>query len=427
VTFAALILAAAISAQGTQAVNVPYPLSPEEAARDFLRAVDDLKPRPWTGTAVGGPGPFLAAGVLQCKTRTADGATVFMVRLPTNEALLVRSDSYLPELALNQRTYMLMDLGESGDFSVPRLTGIVLACDLGAKSEVLDLMLGLKKPSPSLEEQKGGTTSGAEVPAAATSASKGASGVPAAPGVQWQGYSAGLGQQQFQPASTSPQVAALQNVRAANRSVPTIPPFVVPVNPAALPSANVLPTPPTVLQLVPGSGTAKLGTEPLPTDFAEEQRVAFWKEWIAKHNPNRTEAEREAIVRWVLYYSAYYGVDHRLIFAVMKYESNFDPGCVSHAGAIGLMQLMPETARGLGVDPWVVEDNIKGGIQELAGYLDEYAGRSNYEQCALALACYNAGPNRVKRAGGIPDITETKNYVRRVTELFYELVKSGAP
>ncbi|MBC7287859.1 MAG: lytic transglycosylase domain-containing protein [Armatimonadetes bacterium] len=167
--------------------------------------------------------------------------------------------------------------------------------------------------------------------------------------------------------------------------------------------------------------------QPLLETPEEQYRVQYWKAYAKERNARLTDAEAEAIVRWVLYYSAYYGVDHRLIFAVMRYESDFDPGCVSHAGAIGLMQLMPETARDLGVDPWVVEENIRGGIAELAGYLDRYADRPNYEQTVLALACYNAGPNAVKRAGGVPPITETINYVQRVTDLFYRFVKSGAP
>jgi soluble lytic murein transglycosylase-like protein len=156
-------------------------------------------------------------------------------------------------------------------------------------------------------------------------------------------------------------------------------------------------------------------------------RVAFWKDYVGRHNPKLSDMQREALVRWVIYYAAYYGVDHRLVFSVMRWESDFDPGCLSHAGAIGLMQVMPETARDMGVNPWVVECNIQAGVAELAGYLDTYSGRSNYEQCCLGLACYNAGPNRVKRCGGIPDIPETRNYVKRVTETFADLARNGAP
>ena len=163
------------------------------------------------------------------------------------------------------------------------------------------------------------------------------------------------------------------------------------------------------------------------SDASEAARVAYWTEYVAKHNHGLSAPQREALARWVMYYSAFFGVDHRLIFSVMKCESDFNPGCLSHAGAMGLMQLMPETCKDLGVNPWIVEENIRGGIQELVGYLDHYAGRPNYEQCILSLACYNAGAGAVKRAGGVPNIAETQTYVKRVSDIFADFVRSGAP
>jgi soluble lytic murein transglycosylase-like protein len=152
--------------------------------------------------------------------------------------------------------------------------------------------------------------------------------------------------------------------------------------------------------------------------------IGTWKQWIGRINSKLTGDQLELIVRSVLYYSALYGVDHRLAFAMIKCESDFDPRCVSHSGATGLCQLMPGTARGLGVDPWDIEQNISGGIRYLAEQLKAYAGRSNYEQFALALASYNAGPNAVKRAGGIPNIPETIRYVKKVGDLFVQLHKT---
>jgi hypothetical protein len=149
--------------------------------------------------------------------------------------------------------------------------------------------------------------------------------------------------------------------------------------------------------------------------------------WVLEKNPRLTQGQAELIVKWVLHYSKEFRVNHRLVFAVIRWESDFHPECVSHAGAIGLMQLMPGTARYLGVDPWNVQQNIKGGVRYLAEQLADYRGRSNYEQCVLALAAYNAGPNAVKRAGGVPNIAETQRYVKKVTETFHHLWKSGFP
>jgi len=179
-----------------------------------------------------------------------------------------------------------------------------------------------------------------------------------------------------------------------------------------------------------GTGSPELPLPPqsVPIGLYAPQRLEAYQTWIAKHNPNLSPTERELIVRWVLYHCYNMGVDHRLIFSVILAESNFDPNSRSHAGAQGLMQLMPGTARGLGVaDAYYFPENIRGGVEYLAKYLRQFRGETNYRQCALALACYNAGPNAVKQYGGVPPFPETRRYVIKVTQQFHDLWHAGYP
>jgi soluble lytic murein transglycosylase-like protein len=107
------------------------------------------------------------------------------------------------------------------------------------------------------------------------------------------------------------------------------------------------------------------------------------------------------------------GLDAGLLRAVIRQESAFDPCAVSPKGAMGLMQLMPATAAGLGVaDPFDPHENVSAGARFLRTLLDRYKG-----DLPLALGAYNAGPGRVDAFGAIPPIPETVDYVRKILKL----------
>ena len=117
-----------------------------------------------------------------------------------------------------------------------------------------------------------------------------------------------------------------------------------------------------------------------------------------------------------------YSLEEGLVHAVIKAESNYNPGAVSHKGALGMMQLMPGTARLLNVDnPLDAEENIGGGSRYLRQMLDEFNGNLDF-----AIAAYNAGPNAVKRHGGIPPYEETRTYVKRVKKYLSNYRQGGS-
>ncbi len=116
-----------------------------------------------------------------------------------------------------------------------------------------------------------------------------------------------------------------------------------------------------------------------------------------------------------------HNVDPNLVRAVIKVESNFNPNAVSRKGAMGLMQLMPQTARQLRVaNPFDPQQNVDAGVRHLKQLMENYGG-----DVKLTLAAYNAGQGAVARSAGVPHFAETRNYVKRITQLYYGGTDSG--
>jgi soluble lytic murein transglycosylase-like protein len=120
----------------------------------------------------------------------------------------------------------------------------------------------------------------------------------------------------------------------------------------------------------------------------------------------------------VAHLAAKYDVSPTLLEALVWQESRWRTGAVSRVGARGLAQLMPGTARQMGVDPHDPDANLEGGARYLRMQLDTFGG-----DLEKALAAYNAGPGRVQAAGGIPNIRETQNYVASIMARLTEPVR----
>jgi soluble lytic murein transglycosylase-like protein len=133
--------------------------------------------------------------------------------------------------------------------------------------------------------------------------------------------------------------------------------------------------------------------------------------FLRSNKPFSTQDVDAAIVQA----AARHNVDPNLVRSVIKVESNFNPNAVSRKGAMGLMQLMPSTARSLHVtNPFDPQQNVDAGVRHLKQLLESYGGNVK-----LSLAAYNAGAGAVARSAGIPRFLETQNYVRRITNLYY--------
>jgi len=158
----------------------------------------------------------------------------------------------------------------------------------------------------------------------------------------------------------------------------------------------------------------------VPVAQPDFQKILDKTVQLEKNSQNKstnTAKSRTEIDNLIEEYSAKNGLDADFVKAVVRQESGFNPNAKSKCGAMGLMQLMPATAKGLGVtNAFDAEQNIYGGTKYLKGLLDRFGNNKE-----LALAAYNAGPNAVKKYNGIPPYAETQNYVKSIMKSYDKL------
>lgn len=148
----------------------------------------------------------------------------------------------------------------------------------------------------------------------------------------------------------------------------------------------------------------------LKNKAAEKVNASLYTAQIPSNINFHKRLSKSEILNIINEVSNKYDVDPKLIEALVKQESGFNPNAKSKAGALGLMQLMPATAKGLGItDPMDPRQNIEGGVKYVKSMLNRFNGN-----IILALAAYNAGPNAVRKYDGVPPYKETQNYVRSI-------------
>jgi soluble lytic murein transglycosylase-like protein len=164
--------------------------------------------------------------------------------------------------------------------------------------------------------------------------------------------------------------------------------------------------------------------------LSERVRGIFapYMSFIQQHNPRLGPAKAALIAANLLHFADRYEVDPRLVVSMIIAESDFDPNSTSRTGAAGLGQLMPGTARMLGINnAYDPVQNLDGSIRYLRNRLDLFrdkgmpGGGMSFEQIRLAMAAYNAGAGAVKKHGGVPPYRETQAYVRRIETLYRQL------
>lgn len=155
--------------------------------------------------------------------------------------------------------------------------------------------------------------------------------------------------------------------------------------------------------------TAHAATRPVP---ATKESIAAYAAVLRQFNPEMPDWQSKDLARHLLITANKEKLDTNMLAAIVTVESSWHTTAVSYAGAIGLGQLMPQTAATLGVNPRDPVQNLQGAARYLRGLLERFGAKRN--RYALVFAAYNAGPKAVQEYGGIPPYSETQHYVVKV-------------
>ena len=210
--------------------------------------------------------------------------------------------------------------------------------------------------------------------------------------------------------STSGQSAAMQRALQMNQQVNNINSQWTPVQKTMVENQS-LQTPNNIQSfdsVLKNSSTVKFGD--LLVKPTKQVNANIYTQQVSQQANNTPISPKEKIKNIISFAAKKHGVDEKLVNALVQQESGFNPNAKSKVGAMGLMQLMPATAKGLGVtNPMDPEQNVEGGVKYLKSMLDKYNGN-----IILALAAYNAGPGAVDKYDGVPPYKETQNYVKSI-------------
>ena len=160
---------------------------------------------------------------------------------------------------------------------------------------------------------------------------------------------------------------------------------------------------------------ASVGAIPNFSNYVDAKVIQTIKNWVSGVNGDYVGQSLTNLASTIAYYAKEHNVDPLIMTALFTQESGFNPAARSYCGATGIAQFMPETAAGMGVDPYDVTSSINGACEYISNLME------NFGDYSLALAGYNAGGGAVAKYGGIPPYSETVNYVNSITDMWAKL------